>query len=714
MSLFEGFFGENRQCFGLFFGFSVFEEIENAFVRGFLQGGCLKSAVLDMPFYCEMPLGSESVSVGDGGRERERENRFDEVCYNWFGGSDFYFDNASHNRFDSYSDNVSLSCFNDYSDNGSHSRFNDFSDRGFVYCCDFIDGSNGSENGKICRNVYEGGYYCGRNYVTESVSCGRQFDWSEKEPVLDVPVKGVSVISDDRFFGTDLAGNGDFVTSDYRVFGADLAGNGGFVTSDYRTFGADLAVNGSSAVYDDRFFGTDLACNWAFVTSDYRAFGADLDVNEVSVVSDEMFFGMTLAVNRVSVVSDDRALNTALTVNGMLGGISSVNLKDRIYSSLFLNVYKSSDLKAYPNLLLTGRDFDVSLSCEGFYRNEVGFAKIYFDFMGADKFGEDSGRKWNIFIGEADGRAFDFSENGGDVISAAGVIEFRGGLDKGCWVGCGCDFDCKADGGYEFERRFADFGYRYKPELPLADRGCRCEGELRFAEFDCGLKAWDNHLFADIGFILNGEAERSVRQGLSLRNENLGLGKIALLLKSGKENFESGFYRARGEALLNDRFDFIQEKGGFLQEKFNSLQEESNLSQEKNVRFSAFDRSWLSAEFQRTELLWENSFKAGFGKLRAGLGAVMLSAGGKENETGRGRLFLREDELCISPEEIGKIRRAISTEYCAEPVKAEIRVDMSGMKNIINRETDIDSIVADLTAAVSEAVASAAEGVHGL
>lgn len=69
-------------------------------------------------------------------------------------------------------------------------------------------------------------------------------------------------------------------------------------------------------------------------------------------------------------------------------------------------------------------------------------------------------------------------------------------------------------------------------------------------------------------------------------------------------------------------------------------------------------------------------------------------------------------ELHISFEDLKKAIGTGALEYGGKPVKAEIKVDMSGMKNIIYKETSIDSVVTDLTAAVSEAVTAAAEGVH--
>ena len=132
--------------------------------------------------------------------------------------------------------------------------------------------------------------------------------------------------------------------------------------------------------------------------------------------------------------------------------------------------------------------------------------------------------------------------------------------------------------------------------------------------------------------------------------------------------------------------------------------------QGKNGWSPVFDLSGIMAEIQGTEILLNKNFKNGVERL----GDAVESYGAEllPNAVEKGRLPLWEEELAISPEEVRRIRRAIVTEYYGEPVKAEIRVDMSGMKNIINKDMDIDSIVTDLTAAVSEAVASAAEGVH--
>ncbi|MDE7280954.1 MAG: hypothetical protein K2N36_04360, partial [Ruminiclostridium sp.] len=143
-------FWEDQRCFGERFGFSIFEEIENAFVRSFLQSGCLKSEVLDLPFYCELSL--DPLMGVDGGKASE--SRDGESFNNRVGGSERCFDNCSCNYFNNYYDNVSLSCFEYYYGNWSLSGFNgrvdsssqsragDFSDHGFLRGAVF-DGSNG-------------------------------------------------------------------------------------------------------------------------------------------------------------------------------------------------------------------------------------------------------------------------------------------------------------------------------------------------------------------------------------------------------------------------------------------------------------------------------------------------------------------------------------------------------------------------------------------
>ena len=566
-------FRDDRRCFELNFGFSIFEKIENAFVRSFLQGRCLRSDVLDMPFYCELALESSLTLCGDG---KECGDQVDEVCYNWFGGPERYFDNASYNRVNDHSNNDLMSFFNDhsntsnaflniindFSDNGSYDRVNGFSDCDSGCGRDLVfDGSN-IEHEKMCHDMYKIGDRCGRNYGAESISGDRL---SERG--------GIMVVG--------LPWNEDFV------------------------------------------------------------------------------------------ISDLRSLGMAWAVNGVFGGNSSADVKDRSSPSLFLNLYKESDL------LLTERGYDASLSCEGcFYGNEVGFNEIHFAFSGACRFGDDPGRGRNVFVGKDGGRVFDLGS------------EVEGSFaDRRCHC--------------EHEFCFYEYDRKHKAEVCFADRGCR-NAEFPLFEFDCGLEVSDmmceGRLFADVDLLLNGWAERLERQGLRLLNDNSELGKIGLP-RAGRAELSQKIVGA-----LQDRFDFMH-KG-------------ADVFQDKGTWVSGFGISGISAEIRKTEMLFAGNVKVWFEKLAGAVESygedLIPNAEWERFGMVKGVLPLREEESVISPEEVKKIRKAIVTEYYREPVKAEIRVDMSGMKNIINKEMNIDSIVTDLTAAVSEAVASAAEGVHGL
>ncbi|MDE7281906.1 MAG: hypothetical protein K2N36_09240 [Ruminiclostridium sp.] len=408
--------------------------------------------------------------------------------------------------------------------------------------------------------------------------------------------------------------------------------------------------------------------------------------------SSEMMFG-GIGIDPVPVGG---LADTVLSQNGSLavsddrlpGAVTAVNGNKRVSSSLFLNVYREGELRDLSYHLSGVMDHDGSLGREGFYSNNAGFVGRCFDFSEVCELGDRWESRKNGLFGEVGGKAFVLSINGGNAFYAAGAFGFCRGegkdrrVDFGGGFECGCDHEREIGGHYGVPCRFADGGFRCETELCFAERDrcysnkfdfaerdrcygnefdlaerdhrcgnefgfagrdCCCKVELGFVGFDCGLNAGDSFgekgFFADNIFLLNGRADRIGKQ--ALQNDDRSFGNIGLVLKSGKENFDTGFYGAA-------------------------------------------------------------------------CGADLLSAPEVERIVmEKGRLPLPE-ELVISPEEVRRIRRAIVTEYCAEPVKAEIRVDMSGMKNIINRETDIDSIVTDLTAAVSEAVASAAEGVHGL
>ena len=681
--------GGDRRCFGVRFGAYLFEEIENAFVRSFLQGGCLKSDVLNMPFYCEL----ESVPDSGGGGE---------VCNNWFGGSERYFDNGCCNYFNYY-DNVSLKCF-DYSesfDKGSLSCFNGCADRGsYSLINDFSDRGSGKEtvNGMIGFDVYAGGELWKRNIATENLFDSYwQIDRNGKDPISGL-------------IGGDMLRNGKDPVSE--LTGSDMLRNGISVFSDSKAFGADMIGNESFAAFDLRAL--DMAIN--------RSFDAAFDAGGAA--------GGNLALN----------------------GNNGNNGNKRVSSSLFLNVDNDVGSGTFSDQLPTVRDFDGSLKRESFYSDNGDFVGRYFGFSEAFESKDPWGQKSNLFFGEAGGRSFDLSQNGRDDVFAAGV-GLRGRGVKDCKVDDGCVFDggfdpeCEIGRRYGVQHCFVDSGSRSESELCFADRdhcyeieayfagrdcrpetglcfadcGSGCESELGFVGAGCNFNAGDrsggDRLFADIGFLPNSWVDRSGKLGSALRNNDRALGKIGLCLKFGKEDLASGLYRTSGEVLLWDRFDLVserfgsrQEMLGFSQKTVGALQDRFEFLQGKNGWSPVFDLSGIMAEIQGTEILLNKNFKNGVERL----GDAVESYGAEllPNAVEKGRLPLWEEELAISPEEVRRIRRAIVTEYYGEPVKAEIRVDMSGMKNIINRDMDIDSIVTDLTAAVSEAVASAAEGVH--
>lgn len=71
-----------------------------------------------------------------------------------------------------------------------------------------------------------------------------------------------------------------------------------------------------------------------------------------------------------------------------------------------------------------------------------------------------------------------------------------------------------------------------------------------------------------------------------------------------------------------------------------------------------------------------------------------------------------KDSVDISQEDLKYLRDLAETEVINRFTTAEIKVDMSGMQNIVNNEMDIDGVVEYMVEKVNEAAETVAEGVH--
>ena len=71
-----------------------------------------------------------------------------------------------------------------------------------------------------------------------------------------------------------------------------------------------------------------------------------------------------------------------------------------------------------------------------------------------------------------------------------------------------------------------------------------------------------------------------------------------------------------------------------------------------------------------------------------------------------------KDSVDISQEDLKYLRDIAEAEVVNRFTTAEIKVDMSGMQNIVNNEMDLDGVVSYLGEGVNEAMEKAAEGVH--
>lgn len=363
-------------------------------------------------------------------------------------------------------------------------------------------------------------------------------------------------------------------------------------------------------------------------------------------------------------------------------------------------VYGEYVSKALIGLPLSGeKGFDACSALDNRYENG-GFSEAISGCIKSDISGRIADSRLDLIMRETNGRFTKFSQAYED-LPYTPFYGFCGDNKRGCADKTEkkvCSFDINA---FQNEEKKA-FLEKISDRLFLRNLSV-FYGDLNyFDNFKSGFGVELNGFFAADNPLVGAEKEILGKQDLLFWNRDFAFGNLGIIYQQGKEDLGALAYGA-------ERLAFS--KRNFYVTRF-------SVSQEEGRRSEAFGCTEPSRTFQGASVLWEKSAIKGFERLEGLLSVSAPNIPFTDERDWRGadigKLFLWENELHISPEDVKKIRNASMPDYFGEHVKAEIRVDMSGMKNIFNRETDIDCIVADLTAAVSEAVASAAEGVHSL
>ena len=70
------------------------------------------------------------------------------------------------------------------------------------------------------------------------------------------------------------------------------------------------------------------------------------------------------------------------------------------------------------------------------------------------------------------------------------------------------------------------------------------------------------------------------------------------------------------------------------------------------------------------------------------------------------------DSLSVTDEELEYLRDIAERDAINRFTTAEVKIDMTGMTNKIDGSADIDGIITELTDGFTEALVTAAEGVH--
>lgn len=70
------------------------------------------------------------------------------------------------------------------------------------------------------------------------------------------------------------------------------------------------------------------------------------------------------------------------------------------------------------------------------------------------------------------------------------------------------------------------------------------------------------------------------------------------------------------------------------------------------------------------------------------------------------------DDLSVSNEQLEYLRDIAERDAINRFTTAEVKIDMTGMTNKIDGSTDLDGVIRELTEGFTEALQTAAEGVH--
>ena len=148
---------------------------------------------------------------------------------------------------------------------------------------------------------------------------------------------------------------------------------------------------------------------------------------------------------------------------------------------------------------------------------------------------------------------------------------------------------------------------------------------------------------------------------------------------------------------------------------YEKVAEELNLSSE-----SLGLKRWEYGDAWNTGYSWGQGIEDSIGNLGSSIGDTvndtMNSLGmdtlSNDTATTAGNTGKINDTLKTSEEDLQYLRDLAEQETINRFTTAEIKVDMGGVNNTVNNNTDLDGVVNYLANGVQEAMEKAAEGVH--
>lgn len=691
---FELLSGDNRLIFDYYSGFSFYEKIENAFINNFLQKESLKAAVLDFTLITDSPLMIDIPLIID-------------IPYNHDEGKAPYFNEGAKNFFNSYSDEYFSKCSNCC----SYADFNCFNDN-FDYHSDYgFDSPSFSQfqryqKDESCKDLKSEKY---RNERINNTSHSRkekdvQTVWENTERDFGQTACLVSPLS--------------FSLFGERSYGIIDMGMGGFCLE--RTFEGERT--------NDLVRFWDSSSDFSGGKYIFAQFGKYGNAFEEKSATDRLAERYALYDGKTEYDSSIKYGGRIEYENGVKGACDGLRLDCAANAPVSATIVQAVDDAFFQNagLLLQGKN------------------ELFFD--------KENNIVFNIENGIPLGGKSDFVFNTEKRITFNGESNFAFNREKGITFNTKNLFDVSGENDVflESENQAAQrtetvfLRERYNPAVYGV-----LQGDIKF---DFGEEK--GH-FTEIGFFAgNMELARVQGEKIVFLEEKVHF-ENAKLLSEKKQDFEGQVKAFVGAALVSERsecFEGVKQAFGGQANfysgaafAFNSSELLKGINQAFKssdmfsfgegqllkktvldpVRIEGVYESLCDKIFNQERNAWEFANIAGFSEkkgeifsgenLRSGYGDKLLISQ-KENLFENNLYLCREElgELHISPDDVREVLRAEASEYFRDPVKAEIKVDMSGMKNIINKETSIDSIVTDLTAAISEAVTAAAEGVHNL